>query len=61
MFPPKYLAYAIGVWGCGAVCGPIIGPLLGGFTYQANGWTWPLWFVLRRHVTLYLLSSSLGF
>ena len=45
MFPPKYLAYAIGVWGCGAICGPILGPLLGGFTYQANGWRWPLWCV----------------
>jgi len=43
MFRPKHLAYAIGVWGCGAVCGPVIGPLLGGFTYQAKGWTWPLW------------------
>ncbi|WWC58885.1 uncharacterized protein I303_101430 [Kwoniella dejecticola CBS 10117] len=43
MFKPKHLAYAIGVWGCGAVCGPVIGPLLGGFTYQAKGWTWPLW------------------
>jgi DHA1 family multidrug resistance protein-like MFS transporter len=43
MFKPKHLAYAIGVWGCGAVCGPVLGPLLGGFTYQAKGWTWPLW------------------
>ncbi|WWC66124.1 uncharacterized protein I206_100024 [Kwoniella pini CBS 10737] len=43
MFRPKHLAYAIGVWGCGAICGPVIGPLLGGFTYQAKGWTWPLW------------------
>ncbi|WRT64422.1 uncharacterized protein IL334_001354 [Kwoniella shivajii] len=43
MFLPKHLAYAIGVWGCGAVCGPVIGPLLGGFTYQAKGWTWPIW------------------
>lgn len=43
MFPPKYLAYAIGVWGCGAICGPVLGPLLGGFTYAANGWRWPLW------------------
>ncbi|WWD09699.1 hypothetical protein V865_007827 [Kwoniella europaea PYCC6329] len=43
MFKPKHLAYAIGVWGCGAVCGPVIGPLLGGFTYRAKGWTWPLW------------------
>ena len=43
MFRPKYLAYAIGAWGSCAVCGPIIGPLLGGFTYQAKGWTWPIW------------------
>ncbi|KAK1925413.1 MFS general substrate transporter [Papiliotrema laurentii] len=43
MFAPKHLAYALGVWGCGAVSGPVFGPLLGGFTYQAKGWTWPLW------------------
>ncbi|KAK8866180.1 hypothetical protein IAR55_001331 [Kwoniella newhampshirensis] len=43
MFSLKHLAYAIGVWGCGAVCGPVLGPLLGGFTFQAKGWTWPLW------------------
>ncbi|WVR06123.1 hypothetical protein IAU60_003153 [Kwoniella sp. DSM 27419] len=43
MGDPKHLAYAIGIWGCGAVCGPVIGPLLGGFTFQAKGWTWPLW------------------
>ncbi|CAD6580942.1 MAG: hypothetical protein TREMPRED_002874 [Tremellales sp. Tagirdzhanova-0007] len=46
MFPPKHLAYAIGIWGCGAICGPVLGPLLGGFTYQAKGWTWPLWVLL---------------
>jgi DHA1 family multidrug resistance protein-like MFS transporter len=45
MFAPKHLAYALGVWGCGAVSGPVFGPLLGGFTYQAKGWTWPLWWV----------------
>jgi len=43
LFRPKHLAYAIGVWGCGAICGPIFGPLLGGFTFQAKGWTWPIW------------------
>jgi DHA1 family multidrug resistance protein-like MFS transporter len=29
MFRPKHLAYALGVWGCGAVSGPVFGPLLG--------------------------------
>ncbi|WWD17614.1 hypothetical protein CI109_102055 [Kwoniella shandongensis] len=58
MFVPKYLAYAIGVWGCGAVCGPVLGPLLGGFTYQAKGWTWPLW-VLTWLAGLCLLTSAI--
>jgi len=43
MFKPKYLAYAIGVWGGGGACAPVLGPLLGGFAYQAKGWTWPIW------------------
>jgi DHA1 family multidrug resistance protein-like MFS transporter len=49
LFRPKHLAYAIGVWGCGAICGPIFGPLLGGFTFQAKGWTWPLWYVISPY------------
>ena len=46
MFRPKQLAYALGIWSCGAVCGPHFGPLLGGFAFQANGWQWPLWYAL---------------
>ena len=43
MFPATQLAYAIGVWSCGAICGPVMGPLLGGFVHQAKGWTWTIW------------------
>lgn len=46
MFRPKQLAYALGIWSCGAVCGPHFGPLLGGFAFQRNGWQWPLWYVV---------------
>jgi DHA1 family multidrug resistance protein-like MFS transporter len=40
LYEPKYAAYALGIWGVGAVAGPVLGPMLGGFTFSANGWTW---------------------
>ncbi|GAA5967513.1 hypothetical protein JCM11641_000571 [Rhodosporidiobolus odoratus] len=41
IFPPHYIAIAVGAWAIGAVCGPVFGPVVGGFAAQANGWTWP--------------------
>lgn len=43
MFAPKKRAYAIGLWGIGAVSGPCLGPLVGGFAAEAKGWTWTIW------------------
>ncbi|KAL1745321.1 major facilitator superfamily domain-containing protein [Schizophyllum fasciatum] len=43
MFAPKTRAYAMGMWGTGAVCGPVLGPIIGGFAAEALGWRWSLW------------------
>ncbi|KZF26428.1 putative caffeine resistance protein 5 [Xylona heveae TC161] len=43
IYPPKQRAYAMAVWGVGAVCGPVMGPLIGGFAAQAKGWRWTIW------------------
>jgi hypothetical protein len=29
LYEPKYAAYALGIWGVGAVAGPVLGPMLG--------------------------------
>lgn len=46
MYAPAKRAYAIGIWGCAAVCGPVLGPLIGGFAAQHKGWTWTIWELL---------------
>jgi len=60
MYVPKTRAYAIGVWGLGAVCGPVLGPLVGGFASENLGWRWTIWpLLMLSGTTLVFLVFAL--
>lgn len=59
VWPPKKVAYAIGIWGNFAICGPVLGPLIAGFAVENKNWQWAIWILIWLNGFCAVLMVSL--